>query len=88
MEEFLAVDQELPLVWRSAYEMWESCFGLGAADVEGTQKESTGRIGGVGEMPGGVRHEELYLFNLYERGVRNALITLHNRENGRCERAF
>lgn len=67
--------------------VWDSCVGLGAVGVEGTQKEGTGRIGSVGKMPDGVRNEELYLFSLYERGLRNALITLHNRENARCERA-
>lgn len=40
--------------------MWECCFGVGAVDVEGTQKESTGRQE-VWEMPDGVRNEELYL---------------------------
>lgn len=68
------------------HERWECCFGLGGLDVEETQKESTGRIGGVGKMPDVVRNKG-YLFSLYERGLRNALITLHNRENTRSERA-
>lgn len=67
--------------------MCECCFGLGASGVEGTEKESTGRIGGVGKIPDGVRNEELYLFSLCERGLRNALIILHNIEKARCERA-
>lgn len=56
MEEFCGIDQELPLIRRSVSEMWECCFGLGAVGVEGTQKESTGRVGGVGKKPDGVRN--------------------------------
>lgn len=56
-------------------------------DVEGAQKRSTERIRALGKMPDGVRNEELDLFSLYERRLRNALITLHNRENARYETA-
>ena len=67
--------------------VWDSHLGLGAVDVEGAQMRSTERIRGLGKMPNGVRNEELDLFSLYERRLRKALITLHNRENARYERA-
>lgn len=67
--------------------VWDSHFQLGAVGVEGAQKRGTERIRGLGKMPDGVRNEELNLFSLYERRLRNTLITLHNRENARYERA-
>lgn len=56
-------------------------------DLEGAEKRSTERIRVLEKMPDGVRNYELDLFSLYERRLRNALITLHNRENTRYETA-
>lgn len=57
--------------------VWDSHFELGATE----------RIRELGKMPDSVRNEELNLFSLSERRLRNALIKQYNRENARYKKA-